>query len=317
LVALALVGIGFFLGRFTANRGVFRDDMQAGAEAPLGEASTLAPGAPLEPASGDGAPAPALATLATDALDSADLPVEPQEPPELAIASEHAGPVAIVIDDLGRSVEVIDELRAFGVPLTYSVLPFEPRTAAVAARLVELGEEVLCHLPMEAQRGENPGPGALTEAMSEGEIRDATRRALESVPGAVGVNNHMGSALSEDPGAMGAMLGVVRKRGLFFLDSRTSAASVAYGLAREAGVPAAERKVFLDVDRTPEAIRHEFARLIALANQGQPAIAIGHPYPETLAVLREELPRALEHGYRFVKVSDVLVGSEGAGGSAR
>ncbi len=147
---------------------------------------------------------------------------------------------------------MIDELRAFGVPLTYAVLPFETKTAAVAARLAELGEEVLCHLPMEAQHGENPGPGALTEAMNQEEIRDATRRALEAVPGAIGVNNHMGSALSEDPEAMAAMLGVVRKRGLFFLDSRTSAASVAYGLAREAGVPAAERKVFLDGDRNAE-----------------------------------------------------------------
>ena len=212
---------------------------------------------------------------------------------------------------------MIDELRAFGVPLTYAVLPFEPKTAAVAARLVELGEEVLCHLPMEAQRGENPGPGALTETMNEDEIRDATRRALEAVPGAIGVNNHMGSALSEDREAMGAMLGVVRKRGLFFLDSRTSAASVAYGLARESGVPAAERRVFLDGDRAPDSIRHEFARLIALANHGQPAIAIGHPYPETLAVLREELPRAGKLGYRFVRVSDVLVGQGGASGSAQ
>ena len=94
-------------------------------------------------------------------------------PPSFPSPRRGAGPVAIVIDDLGRSLEVIDELRAYGVPLTYAVLPYETKTAAVAARLAELGEEVLCHLPMEPQSGENPGPGALTEAMT---TRRAPRR---------------------------------------------------------------------------------------------------------------------------------------------
>jgi polysaccharide deacetylase 2 family uncharacterized protein YibQ len=97
---------------------------------------------------------------------------------------------------------------------------------------------------------------------------------------------------------------------LFYLDSRTSAASVAYGLARESGVPAAERKVFLDRDRDPDAIRSEFRRLLALANAGGPAIAIGHPYPETIAILAEEIPRAAANGYRFVKVSQVVARRE-------
>jgi polysaccharide deacetylase 2 family uncharacterized protein YibQ len=237
----------------------------------------------------------------------ADLPAEPAPLPELAPANDGASPIAIVIDDLGRSVEVIDTLRAFGVPLTYAVLPFETRTAAVGARLADLGEQVLCHLPMEAERGENPGPGALVETMNEREIREATRLALDAVPNAVGVNNHMGSAFSADPRAMSAVLSVVRKRGLFFLDSRTSAASVGYALAREAGVPAAERKVFLDGDRTHVAIRHELRRLLALANRGEPAIAIGHPYPETLAVLAEEIPRAREKGYRFVRIGELVI----------
>jgi hypothetical protein len=306
LVAIALVGIGFMLGRWTANRGASPGELQA-AEQALRESSVLADAAaPSVPAGAGDEPAPASAALAADVLASADLPLEPGPPPELAAANEGAAPIAIVIDDLGRSVEVIDELRAFGVPLTYAILPFETRTAAVAARLAELGEEVLCHLPMEAQHGEDPGPGALVETMSKGEIHDATKLAVDAVPGAVGVNNHMGSAFSEDPDAMGAVLDVVRKRGLFFLDSRTSAASVGYSLAREAGVPAAERKVFLDGDRAPAAIRHELHRLFALANRGEPAIAIGHPYPETLAVLAEEIPRALEAGYRFARVGELM-----------
>ncbi|HVR30824.1 MAG TPA: divergent polysaccharide deacetylase family protein [Thermoanaerobaculia bacterium] len=216
------------------------------------------------------------------------------------------GSLAIVIDDLGRSLEVIDQLRAFGVPLTYAVLPFEPRSAEVAIRLAELGEEVLCHLPMEAHRGEDPGPGALDAGMRPRALRASTRRALDAVPGAAGVNNHMGSALSEDRVAMEAVLEVVRARGMFFLDSRTSPQSVGFSLARDLGMAAGERKVFLDGDRDPEAIRRELHRLLALADGGAPAIAIGHPYPETLAVLAEEIPRARSAGYRFVRVSEAI-----------
>jgi polysaccharide deacetylase 2 family uncharacterized protein YibQ len=219
--------------------------------------------------------------------------------------------VAIVIDDLGRSVEVIDQLRGFRVPLTYSVLPFETKTPEVVARLAELGEEFLVHLPMEAQQGEDPGPGALTESMDEAALRGATRSALDAVPGAIGVNNHMGSALSQDRAAMAAILDEVRARGLFFLDSRTSAGSVAYALARQSGMRAAERKVFLDRDRAPEAIRREFRRLLGVARRGETAIAIGHPYPESLRVLAEEIPRARDNGYRFVAVSAVLDGGAG------
>jgi polysaccharide deacetylase 2 family uncharacterized protein YibQ len=298
LLAVSLVVIGFGLGRWSANRSSTAPPEPSAASS-LDDA---APQPPPERFAADSPPgAPALEPVALAAAD------QPAPLPDLAPASDRAAPVAIVIDDLGRSVEVIDTLRGFGAPFTYAVLPFETRTAAVAARLGELGEEVLCHLPMEAQRGENPGPGALVETMSEREIREATRLALDAVPNAVGVNNHMGSAFSADPGAMSAVLSVVRKRGLFFLDSRTSAASVGYTLARDAGVPAAERRVFLDRDRAPAAIRNELRRLLALADRGEPAIAIGHPYPETLAVLAEDIPRARANGYRFVRVSELVV----------
>jgi polysaccharide deacetylase 2 family uncharacterized protein YibQ len=302
LLALALVGLGFAIGRWSERRSSAAPEATTPAAASRDDAAAPPPPENIAADSPPGAP-----TLQPVAVAAADPPVESAPLPDLSPASDRAAPVAIVIDDLGRSVEVIDTLRGFGAPLTYAVLPFETRTAAVAARLSELGEEVLCHLPMEAQRGENPGPGALVETMSEREIREATRLALDAVPNAVGVNNHMGSAFSADPGAMSAVLSVVRKRGLFFLDSRTSAASVGYALAREAGVPAAERRVFLDRDRAPAAIRNELRRLLALADRGEPAIAIGHPYPETLAVLADDIPRARANGYRFVKVSELVV----------
>jgi hypothetical protein len=302
VLAAALLGAGYGLGRWSATRAPA--ESESSLDAAVSSAAPL-----LELDDSSRAPAPGLAPSQPAAIEPAAVPVADADsvaPP----ASADSSTIAIVIDDLGRSVAVIDQLRALGVPLSYAVLPFEARTAAVAARLGELGEEILCHLPMEAQHGVDPGPGALETAMDADQIRASTRQALAAVPGAIGVNNHMGSSLSEDPVAMAAMLEVVRAERLFYLDSRTSAASVAYGLARESGVPAAERKVFLDRDRDPDAIRSEFRRLLALANAGGPAIAIGHPYPETIAILAEEIPRAAANGYRFVKVSQVVARRE-------
>jgi polysaccharide deacetylase 2 family uncharacterized protein YibQ len=142
--------------------------------------------------------------------------------------------------------------------------------------------------------------------MDDDELREKTEAALRAVPGAKGVNNHMGSRLSEDERAMTPVLQVLAAHGLFFLDSRTSAQSVGYRTARSLGLPAAERHVFLDRDPTPEAIRQQFQRLLELSRTRGSAVAIGHPLPETLQVLTEEVPKAKEAGFVFVPVSDLL-----------
>ncbi|HXO22375.1 MAG TPA: divergent polysaccharide deacetylase family protein [Thermoanaerobaculia bacterium] len=214
--------------------------------------------------------------------------------------------VAIVIDDLGRSVEDVETLARLGVAMTYAVLPFETATPEVIAALHRHGAEVLCHLPMEAKNGADPGPGALRFGMDQDEIKQATAAALAAVPGAVGVNNHMGSRLSADERSMRAILAVLASRRLFFLDSRTSPESVGYRLATSLGVPAAERQVFLDGDLRPEMIRQQFARMLQVARTRGSVIAIGHPHPATLETLAVEVPRALAEGYRFVPVSDLL-----------
>ncbi len=214
--------------------------------------------------------------------------------------------IAVVIDDLGRSVGEVDTLERLGVPLTYSVLPFEVATPEVVAELRRHGDEILCHLPMEAVHGENPGPGALRFGMDAGELRRATAAALDAVPGAVGMNNHMGSRVSADARSMDAVLGVLAGRKLFYLDSRTSAESVGYRVATSLGVPAAERQVFLDTDQRPEKIREQFDRMLSIARQRGAAIAIGHPHAATLAALAAEVPRAKALGYRFVPVSELL-----------
>lgn len=221
-------------------------------------------------------------------------------------APAEGGRVALVIDDLGRSVDDLNTLRDLDIPISYAVLPFEEQTPQVVSELRQRGVEILLHLPMEPAGAKDPGPGALRLGMTPEQLRQATLTALQEVPGAVGVNNHMGSGLSADERSMNTILGVLGSRGLFFLDSRTSAQSVGYRVATRLGLPAAERQVFLDPDPSHEAIRHQFHRLLGLARTRGAAVAIGHPLPETLAVLAEEVPKARALGYEFVPVSYLL-----------
>jgi polysaccharide deacetylase 2 family uncharacterized protein YibQ len=219
--------------------------------------------------------------------------------------------IALVIDDLGRSTDDLVPLEKLGVPITYSVLPFEENTPAVVSQLRSRREEILLHLPMEPKNGENPGPGALLKGMTDDQLRVHTLAALQAVPGAVGVNNHMGSSLSADTHSMSTVLRVLSSRGLFFLDSRTSPDSVGYRIAVSLGVPAAERQVFLDPDLRPETVHEQFQRLLDIARTRGAAVAIGHPHPDTLAALAEEVPRAKAEGFDFVPVSDLLDRSRG------
>lgn len=274
--------------------------------AALGGASATAGMQPAPPPN-DGAPA--ASEPEPGSAEAVEPPAAAPDPPPPAPPGGAA--IALVVDDLGRSLDEVRDLAALDVPLTYAVLPFETRTAEVVAALAASGAEMLLHLPMEGRGGADPGPGALSAAMSGEQLAAGTRSALAAVPGAVGVNNHMGSVLTADRAAMRRVLAEVGGRGLYFLDSRTSAESVAFRTARELGLPAAERHVFLDPDPDPEAIRAQFRRLLALAAERGTAIAIGHPYPATRAVLAEELPAALALGYRFVPLSE-LVGAAAA-----
>ncbi len=246
--------------------------------------------APLEPS-----PAPS----------DAPLRIERQPAPPL-----DGGPprISIVVDDLGRGLRDLDVLYRLGIPLTYSVLPFETHTEQVVATLRDRGEEYLCHLPMEAKSGANPGPGALLLTMSPEQLEEATRNALAAVPGAVGVNNHMGSGMLSQQAPMTSVLGILAQQGLYFLDSRTSADTVGYSLARHMGIRAAERQIFLDTVRDGVFIRSQFDTLLATARKRGSAIAIAHPYSETLQILTAAIPAARDQGFEFVTVSALLEG---------
>ncbi len=225
--------------------------------------------------------------------------------------TERARPVprvAIVIDDLGDSLETADRVLALEPAVTVAIIPFRAASSAVAAAAVARGREVILHLPLEPERqaAMEGARGFLRTAMGPDDIEHQLERDLRAVPYIVGVNGHMGSRFTRDPRAMRALLGALRARGLFFLDSKTSPESVAAAVAARLQVPFAERHVFLDHDPAPEAVARALAAVAARARDVGEAIAIGHPYPSTLAALAGWLPKADGLGIDVVPLSALV-----------
>jgi uncharacterized protein len=232
--------------------------------------------------------------------------VPPTAAPEPTVPPARAR-IAIVIDDLGNDREALERIARWPYGVAGAVLPDLPGSADAARRLAESGKEVLLHLPMEPDGYPQvqPGPGVVLRSDSDARIAEIVTDDLASVPGAVGVNNHMGSAATADPRVMRAIVRVLSERGLFLLDSRTTEATVARRIADEAALPAVSRRVFLDAVPTDRAIDRAFRELLAKAKQDGSALAIGHPHPATLALLERELPNLSRENVALVKVSQL------------
>jgi len=236
--------------------------------------------------------------------------LRPQSPPRIIAPAKPvtiAGRVAIIFDDAGQNLEQLQPILSLGRPVVVAVLPGLPASEAVAQRASAAGLEVMLHLPLEADDDARAlGPVAVTTSMDDAEIRAQVAAALGSVPGAIGINGHMGSKGTADRRVMKAVIEVARKRGLFFVDSRTSARSVAEEVAREKGVRTARRHVFLDNEEEPEAIEARLRDLIAVARERGEAIAIGHVQRQTAQVLGRLLPEFDRAGVQLVPVSTLV-----------
>ena len=196
--------------------------------------------------------------------------------------------VAIVIDDMGYNKRVCEALLDLDLNLSFAFLPFGPYTTKQAYKANRLGRDVLLHFPMEAADSKwKPGPGVVTIAMDSPDIRRIFDENLATVPYAVGINNHMGSRFTQNDRAMQNFMESVQEAGLFFLDSRTSRNSIGYSLAQKMGLRSAKRDIFLDNVRDPQKIIVQLRKLLDVARRQGFAIAIGHPYPETLQALKE------------------------------
>ncbi|MGQ9424968.1 divergent polysaccharide deacetylase family protein [Gilvimarinus sp. F26214L] len=226
--------------------------------------------------------------------------------------SGQAPRISIVMDDLGYSLPL--GRRAIEMPgaLTLAVLPRSPHASALADFAQAQGKELMVHLPMSNLSGQALDEGALTAAMDEDAFRAVLTDNLSALPGALGVNNHMGSLLTQQSQAMGWLMEELAQRQLYFVDSRTTAASVAHGQARAMGVPSLERKVFLDHERGCEHMGRAFRHLLAVAAGEGQALAIAHPYPESLEFLEAIVPLLPAHGIELVFASALLPGRDPA-----
>jgi polysaccharide deacetylase 2 family uncharacterized protein YibQ len=235
-------------------------------------------------------------------------------PASAAPPGRGSGPrLAIIIDDLGHDRAPAEQLLALPVPLTLSILPHLPFSAQVADEAYRRGDQIMLHLPMEPLAGSAGGPDGVTQepielrvGMSAAEVNATLAGMLETVPHAAGVNNHEGSRATADIALMQVLMPDLRARNLFFIDSRTTAATLAYATAEKDGVPAASRKVFLDDTPTKQAVLAELDLAAKDAARDGSAIAIGHPHTATIAALAQAAPALESQGLQLVFASDLV-----------
>lgn len=216
--------------------------------------------------------------------------------------------IAIIIDDLGYTLALGRRATMLPGPVAIAVLPDTPRGKLLAEQANAAGKEVLLHLPLEAIGQQGPKePGSISLDTSRSQFARIFAADLRSVPYAIGINSHRGSLLTRHPGHMRWLMEEITARdSLFFVDSFTTADSIALASALESGVPAVKRDVFLDADTKPESVAREFARLKALARTQGFAVGIGHPHPVTLQLLERELPRLAEEGIELISISELI-----------
>jgi polysaccharide deacetylase 2 family uncharacterized protein YibQ len=217
--------------------------------------------------------------------------------------------VAIIIDDLGNNLDRGVEALNLPGPVACAILPDLHYSTPLAKRVHQAGKEVLLHLPLEPTvRKDLLGPGSLVDKMDLNSVESSLRQSLKTVPFAVAINNHMGSQYTQDDVAMERLMDSIHilRPDLFFVDSLTTPHSVVRQTAAEYGIPSLSRDVFLDNDRSPDAINKQLDLLFRIARLHGTAIAIGHPYPETLKVLRERLKPLHEGDVRLVPLSLIL-----------
>ena len=235
--------------------------------------------------------------------------------PAAAVAAERSAPgsdvirpsIALIIDDLGNQHATGQRAIELPGPIACAFLPYGHFTRQLAQLAHSRGKEVMLHLPMQSVNHDESDRGELLLDMTQHQFTRTLTAGLAAVPHVSGINNHRGSLITRHPGHMTWLMQAMLSHGsLFFVDSRTTAATVARRIAEEYRVPSIERNVFLDNDRQPEAVQAEFRRLIRIARRDGVALGIGHPYPETLEVLTRELSLLEDYNVQMVSVNRLI-----------
>lgn len=211
--------------------------------------------------------------------------------------------VAIIIDDIGYNYA--QGLKAMQLPgnITYAIIPHSPKATFFAQQAEKHQKETMLHAPMSTINHLPIGDYGLNESMSEGQFKSTLQSALSSLPNVKGLNNHMGSLLTQKNQPMAWVMEALKERQLYFVDSRTSAKSVAWDMAQQQGIPALKRDIFLDHEPNKPFIHRQFQQLILIAKRQGYAVAIAHPHPETIAYLEENLSVLASHNIRLVTAS--------------
>ncbi len=216
--------------------------------------------------------------------------------------------IAIIIDDIGWRKQ--DDLHAIDLPgaITYSILPQTPNASIMAEKVTAKGKEVMLHIPMEATKSNHLlGPGALTSDMSQEEFTATLDADFESVPQAVGVNNHMGSLLTNHELSMHRLMnGLQRPNAPFFVDSKTINTNIPEETAKIYGIASTKRDVFLDHEKGAEHIINQFRKLVDIAKRRGSALGIAHPHPETTETLDYLLSNIEDYGVRLITITEFM-----------
>jgi uncharacterized protein len=210
--------------------------------------------------------------------------------------------LTLIIDDLGQTPARDRQILELPGPVVMSILPDTPHATELSRKAYQAGKQILLHLPMDPAGG----PFAWHPDMPIPELEKRLNAALDAVPGAEGINNHMGSRMTSQREAMAWLMRDLQRRHLFFVDSRTSSATVAAAEAQRAGLASLSRDVFLDDDMHPEAIAKQYAYGLSLARKQGSVVMIGHPHPATISVLQRELPRLKEQGIDWIS-ADMMI----------
>jgi len=253
---------------------------------------------------------------------SASIPIEKKEKKKIVVSKIEKMPlplrqVAIIIDDIGYDLVPVKELLKVNADITYSVLPFLIHSREAAEMLHKANKEILLHLPMEpvSYPREKPGSGALFTDMNNEELVFQLEKDIEAVPYIVGVNNHMGSKFMEDKEKLTLIFSKLKKKNLFFIDSRTAANSEAFAAAQEVGLPVAARKIFLDNNRDYNEIYNNLINISKNNGDVSPLIVIGHPHPETIQAIKDATRVLREKGILIVPVSQIIKAKAALGSS--
>lgn len=223
------------------------------------------------------------------------------------------GQLAIIIDDIGYNLALGKRTTDLPGDFTLAVLPFTPHGSELAQRAHQRGKEIMLHAPMSNHHNYPLGRGGLVSGMQRAELLAVLRQNLASIPHVRGVNNHMGSQLTEQAEPMRWVMEELKMRRLYFVDSRTSARTQALMVAQAIQLPSRKRDVFLDDERTRDNIDYQLRRALELAQRQGSAIAIGHPYPETLAALEQLQPLLDYYQVRLVKASQLMPSTPNSG----